>query len=140
MNLTSCFYKAIYICMFCVFTSTCAQTVEKFKFGTMYWGAFNASEQKIEGELEFRAPITHIEKASDKTRTYYYLITGIDPSGKNFKLNLYGEVNKPQNFFDDDNLQYTVVGNDDEINILCLKKLPKGNNLYLYMKIDDIKQ
>lgn len=116
-----------------------SQTITKYTSGSVFWGAFNADKQKIEGNLDYRGKVTHIEKSSDVTRTYYYLIVGLDKDGKTFKLNLYGEVNKPESFFDDDQLQYMVLEEGNQLNILCFKPLPTtGKNLFLYISIVDL--
>lgn len=142
MKITATFNKTIYILIFCISTLSLAQTIitEKFSSGKMYWGAFNAEKKEIVGNLDFRANVINIEKSYDSSRTYYYKITSTDTSGKTSTLKFYGIVNQPEHFIDDNNLEYIILENNEQINILCLKVLPKGENLYLYITIVDIKE
>lgn len=142
MKITATFNKTIYILIFCISTLSLAQTIvtEKFSSGKMYWGAFNAEKKEIVGKLDLKAQIISLEKAYDSSRTYYYKITGINTNGSKTITNFYGVVNSPQNFIDDDKLQYIILEDDDSIDILCQKVLPIGENIYLFITINDIKR
>lgn len=130
-------YKFLFIIIFTISSSLASQTLQTYNKGNLLWGAFNAEEQRIEGNLDIMGTISRIEKYVDKTRVYSYNITGSYTNGKKFNIKLYGVVNEPNVFIDDDKIQHMAVEDGDVINILSYKELPK-KNLYLYIRIIDV--